>query len=201
MASDGVIFLFDDFETLDAFGPVQVLGGLEGNWNLQFWSIGGGAIQSRHGALIQTNPIPLKRHELSFVLVPGGPGTRELSQDEDCLTHLRTLSDWASNVLTVCTGSALLAASGVLDGRRATSNKMEFEWVRRQRDSVDWVRSARWVVDGKFYTSSGVSAGIDMSLAFVHDTLGPSRAKRVADAMEYTRNPNSTKDPFAAVVK
>lgn len=198
MAGDGVVFLFDDFETLDAFGPVEVLGGPRGKWNLLFWSIRGGAIRSRHGALIQTDPIPLARQELDFFLIPGGPGTRGLAQDDDCLMHLRTLSEWAAHVLTVCTGSALLAAAGVLDGKRATSNKMAFDWVRQQGNSVDWLPSARWVVDGKFYTSSGVSAGIDMSLAFVQDTLGHEWADRLATGMEYAWNSDPSNDPFAA---
>ena len=201
MAGDGVVFLFDDFETLDAFGPVEVLGGPRGKWNLLFWSIRGGTIRSRHGAVIHTDPIPPARRDLDFVLIPGGPGTRSLSEDGDCLRHLRTLSEWATYVLTVCTGSALLAAAGVLDGRRATSNKMAFDWVRQQGNSVDWVSSARWIVDGKFYTSSGVSAGIDMSLAFVNDRLGPVWADRLATGMEYAWNSDPSNDPFAAGAK
>ena len=66
-----------------------------------------------------------------------------------------------------------------------------------QDAEVEWIRSARWVVDGKFYTSSGVSAGIDMSLGFVRDQLGFETARKLATTMEYRWTENAEDDPFA----
>jgi transcriptional regulator GlxA family with amidase domain len=96
----------------------------------------------------------------------------------------------------VCTGSALAAQAGVLDGKKATTNKFTWEYVTGLNDRVGWVRKARWVVDGNVYTSSGISAGIDATLAFVENTYSRAVAEQVARRMEYTRIENSEDDPF-----
>lgn len=74
--------------------------------------------------------------------------------------------------MTICTGSALLAKTGLLNDKYATSNKRSFERVKISFDQMKWTEKARWVVDGKYYTSSGVSAGIDMALVFISDIQG-----------------------------
>jgi transcriptional regulator GlxA family with amidase domain len=102
-------------------------------------------------------------------------------------------------VTSVCSGSWLLAAAGLLDGRRATSNKMFFAGAREHGKNVDWVAKARWVEDGKFVTSSGVSAGTDMALHVVARLAGADVAENVARAMEYTWTKDPADDPFAAV--
>ena len=94
-------------------------------------------------------------------------GTRRLVSDQAFLDELRRQSERARYVATVCTGSGLLARTGALDGRRATSNKFSFNWAVSQGPHVTWVPEARWVEDGKFFTSSGVSAGIDMALGLI----------------------------------
>ena len=134
-----------------------------------------------------------------IVLVPGGMGTRKLADDETFLGQLRSLCEKSEFVLSVCTGSALLAKAGVLEDRKATSNKMAWDWVIRQSRRVDWVRKARWVVDGKFYTSSGVTAGIDMALGFVSDRSGQDYAQEIASGLEYLWNSDRDTDPFAGV--
>ncbi|MCP4821297.1 MAG: DJ-1/PfpI family protein, partial [Shimia sp.] len=105
----------------------------------------------------------------------------------------------AEVVTSVCTGSALLARAGLLDGRAATTNKLAFDWVRgvSQTETVEWQRSARWVKDGKFYTSSGVSAGTDMSLQVIADLLGAEAAEQAAFWAEYEENNDADNDPFA----
>jgi transcriptional regulator GlxA family with amidase domain len=92
----------------------------------------------------------------------------------------------------------LLAAAGLLDGYRATSNKRAFAWAKAHGAKVDWVAEARWVADGDRWTSSGVSAGIDMSLALVGHLHGEATADEVADRMEYERHRDASCDPFAA---
>src|SRR5207247_3534776 len=88
-------------------------------------------------------------------------------------------------VTSVCTGAALPARAGLLDGRRATTTKAFFQWVADQGPRVNWVKVARWVDDGKFVTSSGVSAGIDMALHVIARTHGREVSENVARAMEY----------------
>ena len=193
MDVDVNVLLFDGFETLDAFGPVEVLGRV-GGYRMRFLSHGGGTAASAQGVPVATEPAAPFR---GVLLVPGGQGTRTLVDDGDFLELLRGMAERADFCLSVCTGSALLGRCGALDGRRATSNKRAMEWVRSVRDAVRWVDEARWVVDGKFYTSSGISAGMDMALGFAADRHGRERALEAARRMEYLWNEDSARDPFA----
>ena len=107
----------------------------------------------------------LRRFDL--ILVPGGIGTRREVDNPRLLEWLNQRAAAAILVTSVCTGAALLARAGLLDGKRATTNKRAFAWVASQGPEVNWIKQARWVEDGKFATSSGVSAGIDMALALI----------------------------------
>jgi transcriptional regulator GlxA family with amidase domain len=188
------ILLFNNFETLDAFGPVEVLGGIE-EYTLQYTSITGGRVVSRQGVEVETISVKdITSNDI--LLVPGGQGTRELVNDEEFISQLKCLADRARYCLTVCTGSALLARTGLLDGRRATSNKRAFNWATSMSEEVQWIGNARWVVDDKYYTSSGVSAGIDMTLGFIADQFGMDRASGIAQRIEYLWNSDRDNDPF-----
>jgi putative intracellular protease/amidase len=192
------VLLFDDFTTLDALGPVEVLSRLKDNTGVTYASVSGGLVRGTGNAQIATVPLSEVK-TFGIVLVPGGMGTRKLADDETFLGQLRSLCEKSEFVLSVCTGSALLAKAGVLEDRKATSNKMAWDWVIRQSRRVDWVRKARWVVDGKFYTSSGVTAGIDMALGFVSDRSGQDYAQKIASGLEYLWNSDRDTDPFAGV--
>lgn len=187
--------LFCDFETLDLMGPCEVFGFTEGA-NLRYFSVAGGLVKAKQGYFIETEPLS-GMEEDSVLVVPGGMGTRALVGDKDFLAALTAASKRASYVLTVCTGSAILARTGLLDGLAATSNKRSYPWVTSQGPAVHWQPSARWVVDGRFYTASGVSAGTDMALGFVADRLGEETARQIAKIMEYTWNDDKDNDPFA----
>jgi len=80
---------------------------------------------------------------------------------------------------------------------RAASNKRAFDWAVSVNPKVRWQRHARWVSDGKYYSSSGVSAGIDMALGFIRDRSWEEKAQEAADAMEYLWNRDPQNDPFA----
>jgi len=92
-----------------------------------------------------------------------------------------------------------VARTGLVDGMRATTNKRAWAWVTGQRPQVQWVARARWVVDGKWWSSSGVSAGIDVTFAWMRHVWGEEVAKDVSVKIEYTRWMDSTRDPFADV--
>ncbi|MGP4716741.1 DJ-1/PfpI family protein [Psychrobacter sp. T6-6] len=188
--------VFDDFETLDLFGPVEMFGSLPEHYRIQFTSMAGGIIRSKHDVPMQTVAVSELACQTDIVLVPGGFGTRQLVYDSSFLQTLTTLTDEADWVLSVCTGSALLAKSGVLNGKRATSNKMAWQWVTCQSDQVNWIKQVRWVIDGKFYTSSGVSAGMDMALGFIADRHGIDKAYQVAQHTEFRWQENSDIDDF-----
>jgi transcriptional regulator GlxA family with amidase domain len=120
---------------------------------------------------------------------------REL-ENPPMLDFLRARAPSAELTMSVCSGSAILARAGLLDGRRATSNKQFFELARGQSNRVEWVEAARWVEDGPFATSSGVSAGTDMALGVIARLYGRETAQRVADLTEYQWHSDSSRDPF-----
>lgn len=189
------ICLFDDFETLDAFGPVEIFGKIPGDHLMRYLSQEGGMVRSAQGTKILTEPFSAASG--GTLLIPGGMGTRKLVDDDGFIEGLSRLAKDSEYCLCVCTGSALLAKTGLLSGRSATSNKMAFEWVKSTDSTVNWVKKARWVVDGKFYTSSGVSAGIDMAFGFIADKFSLTMAQKIAAGVEYIWNSNKDEDPFA----
>lgn len=189
------IILFQDFETLDVFGPVEIFGKLP-EYTLHYYSLQGGIIISRQGTQVVTEQLPAEDID-GIVLIPGGQGTRSLISDETFMNRLKIIAEKSQYCLTVCTGSALLAKTGLLKNKRATTNKKAFNWVMSQGLEVIWLKKARWVRDGKFYTSSGVSAGMDMSLGFIANHFGLEKAKEIASNIEYIWNSYQETDPFA----
>ncbi len=133
---------------------------------------------------------------LDIVVLPGGSGTFAALERAAMLDYLRKAAETAEVVTSVCTGSALLAKAGLLDGLRATTNKQFFALARMQSDQVDWVEEARWVDAGKFVTSSGVSAGMDMTLAVIARLWGQELAEQAADYAEYSWHRDADTDPF-----
>lgn len=192
-----ITVLFDNFETLDVFGPIEVLGRFPSQLDPGFYSLNGGVVTSAHKVPVVTEPFPKNMEEEYILFIPGGIGTRELVKQEKFIKALAALAKNAKFVLTVCTGAALLSKTGMLDGKKATSNKRAFKWVRQQSLKVDWVKKARWVNDGNIYTSSGVSAGIDMAFGFISDLLGHDIAMNESTAIEYDWKDDPKWDPFA----
>lgn len=187
--------MFEDYETLDLMGAVEFLSRIP-DAVLHYVSQNGGMVRSRQGFSVQTEALAVMKAD-SVLLVPGGQGTRKLVSDTAFLNELAQWVSQAQVCLAVCTGSALLAAAGCLNGVKATSNKRAFEWVKSLNPAVDWQPVARWTQDGKFYTSSGVSAGMDMALGFIADRFGFGLAEEIAAHTEYRRQSNPAADGFA----
>lgn len=189
--------LFDGFELLDVFGPLELFGVLADRFALSLVGPAVGPVRSAQGpaavadTAYEAAPVP------DVVLVPGGIGTRSLVGDADFLGWLAHWAPGAALVTSVCTGSGVLAAAGLLDGRRATSNKRAFEWARSQGPRVEWVRRARWVHDGDRWTSSGVAAGMDMALALIAELCGEEVAEGLARRVELEWHRQADQDPFA----
>jgi len=192
------IILFNDYETLDVFGPAEIFGRLVDLYHLKFYSLEGGVISNRHKVPIVTEKLMTLNRQPEILLIPGGLGTRNQVDNSLLINKLKELAQSSTYVLTVCTGSALLAKTGLLDGKKATSNKRAFSWVASQNTQVDWDKKARWVIDGKYYTSSGVSAGMDMALGFLADRHGVDFARKVAKEIEYHWMENKNSDHFVA---
>jgi transcriptional regulator GlxA family with amidase domain len=191
--------LFDDFELLDVFGPLELFGVLPDKFRISLIGPTRGPVASAPGPQAVADHSYHDAPVADIVLVPGGIGTRQLVSDR---AFLRCLAEWASRaelVASVCTGSGVLAAAGLLDGYRATSNKRAFEWAREQGTKVKWVPQARWVEDGDRWTSSGVAAGMDMAIALIARLHGEEVAATVANRVELEPHRDSTWDPFAAM--
>ena len=191
--------LFHEFELLDLFGPLEMFGLLPEHFELCLVSEGGDTVASNQGPVSVVDYGFQDSPQFDLLLVPGGRGTRREVDNPVMLQWLQQQSQQARYVTSVCTGSALLARAGLLDGRRATTNKAAFAWVSSQGALVHWQKKARWVEEDRFFTSSGVSAGMDMSLAVIARLLGYETAQQVATWSEYEWHRDPDWDPFAAV--
>lgn len=191
--------LFPGFELLDLFGPLEMLGTAEQEFSLELIAQTAGPVASAQQVSAMAQRSFDEAGDYDILLIPGGMGTRQEVNNTALLDWLVKASSRTEWTLSVCTGSALLARAGLLDGRRATTNKAAFAWASSQGPDVQWVREARWVEDGRFMTSSGVSAGMDMALAAIARMLGEAQAEQVAIRAEYTWQRDSTHDPFARI--
>jgi transcriptional regulator GlxA family with amidase domain len=193
------VVLYPDFELLDVFGPVEMFGNLLGDVEVTMIGERAGTVRSAQGPSVVTEHGFGDCPRLDMFLVPGGMGTRVEVENPKILEFLTARAAEVDVAMTVCTGTALLARAGLLDGRRATTNKMFFQWVAEQGPKVHWVKEARWVEDGKFVTSSGVSAGMDMALGVIARLKGPDVSHTLAVATEYDWHQDASWDPFAKI--
>ena len=189
--------VFPGFELLDLFGPLEMFGMYPEVFRIQLVAQELAPVTSSQGPVSLPDSCFDDSHHYEILLVPGGAGTRREVNNEVLIEWLLARVADTRWITSVCTGSALLASAGLLDGRRATTNKNAFGWVSGFGNDVHWVKKARWVHDGRFYTASGVSAGIDMSLSVIADLLGESAALQAADWGEYLWNRDPSNDPFA----
>lgn len=191
----GAVF-YDRFELLDMFGPLEMFGSLGPQVRIVTVAEKAGPVASFHGPKTLAEYGFADCPPLDLIVLPGGFGTIRELENPAMLDFLRERSRSAELTMSVCSGSALLAKAGVLDGRRATSNKQFFDLARSQSDAVRWVEEARWVEDGPFVTASGVSAGTDMALGMIAKLWGRETAEKVAAYTEYVWNADPSLDPF-----
>ncbi|PMD32049.1 class I glutamine amidotransferase-like protein [Hyaloscypha variabilis F] len=138
---------------------------------------------------------------LDILIVPGGEGVVALEEANDTSAEdfVASRVGELDYLLSVCTGAAILAKSGVLNGKRATTNKGAWAQVTSFGTNISWVPSARWVVDGNVWTSSGVAAGLDMTYAFMKYLYGTEDLDPVMNSIEYAPHTNPHWDPFSVV--
>jgi len=189
--------VFPGFETLDYFGPIEMLGGFGKETEIITVGKGSEPVPSSHGQRIVVDKTIYEKNDYDLLFVPGGDAALTEGEDAELLQWIRETSVNAERVMAVCTGTILLGMAGVLDGRKATTNKLDFMETIHHAPHVEWVKEARWVKDGKFYTSSGVSAGMDMALAVMADLFGLAMAEKLALGCEYEWQKDPHRDPFA----
>jgi transcriptional regulator GlxA family with amidase domain len=193
------VLLFAEFELLDVFGPLEAFGHAKDWFRILTVAERPGPVASAQGPRVVADHGFADCPPLDILLVPGGMGTRREVTNPTLVDWIARQARGAEMTTSVCTGAALLARAGILDGRRATSNKRAFGWVAEQGPKVEWVRQARWVDDGNVVTSSGVSAGIDMALHVIGRVAGDAARDEIATRMEYEWHSNAARDPFAKV--
>jgi transcriptional regulator GlxA family with amidase domain len=180
------ILIFDGITALDAIGPYEVLRSVPG-WEVEFVAASAGEKRTDSGHLGISADRALDEVGASdIVLVPGGAGNRPLLEDEEVLSWLREIDRETKWTTSVCTGSLVLGAAGLLKGKRATGHWLYLEPLRDY--GADPV-GGRYVEDGKVITAAGVSAGIDMALHLVGLEAGPEVAQAVQLGIEYDPQP------------
>lgn len=180
------LLIYDGLAPLDAVGPYEVMRNVPG-WNVRTVAKQRGEVRDESGSLGLVADLALE--ELTapdLVLVPGGAGNRPLLEDEELLEWLREVDRSTKWTTSVCTGSLLLGAAGLLEGKRATTNWLVLDALR---DFGAEPVGGRFVEDGKVITAAGVTAGIDMALHLVAREVGPEVAQAVQLGIEYDPDP------------
>jgi transcriptional regulator GlxA family with amidase domain len=193
------ILMFDDVEVLDFAGPFEVFSvtselnkgdSLPDSFASRPFAVftvaeKPGAVNARNGLSINPDCTISDCPSPDILIVPGGIGTRKLIDNSAVINWIETCSQTAELVLSVCTGSLLLAKAGLLEGLAATTHHKALELLRKLGPNTTVIENQRFVDNGKIITSGGIAAGIDMSLHVVSKLLGKQQAEQTAEYMEY----------------
>jgi len=195
------------------FGPLEVLHSLTFSHQLNLSLISGhetldpvsnkgvAARMNPYGSsfypsVLPTHTLKTAPKDLEVLIVPGGGWTRSPSINST-VEYVRSAYPNVKYLLTICTGAHIAALAGILDGKRATMNKQAWKELPPRSPKVKWQPRARWVVDGNIWTSSGVTAGIDMTLEFIECFFGEGVGRKTTTAMEHDKHADPRWDPFA----
>ena len=181
-----VIPLYDRFTALDAIGPYEVLARLPGA-DVRFAAVTPGPVSTDTGVVtLQVAHTLADLPAPDVVVVPGGPGTRSMLADEPLIGWLRAVHPTTTWTTSVCTGSLLLAAAGILDGLEATTHWLATDLLTSLGAKFT---DERVVVQGKVITAAGVSSGIDMALTLAARIAGDEVAQAIQLSIEYDPQP------------
>ena len=180
------IFLFDDFEVMDAFDPVQIFGCVPEKFYIRYISLRGGLITGKQGVKIWTEPLNPQEIE-DVLLIPGGKGVKSFLhiEGENEKKLLKAAVEEAEFCMMVQNGSALLARSGLLFRRQVAGYDYDENWKRMFTVGIDYLNDVRWCADGKYYSCSNTMAAIDMTLGLISDMVDVSLAENIARETGY----------------
>jgi transcriptional regulator GlxA family with amidase domain len=174
--------LFDGLQSLDVTGPLEVFAGAErispGTYRIRTASLDGAPVRTTSGLTLVPDESLTGAEDPDILLVPGGPGS--LRPDPRLVDWVRERGPRATRLVSVCTGAAVLAGAGLLDGRRAATHWAYCERIAREHPAVEIDPDPVYVRDGHIFTSAGVTAGIDLALALVEEDLGRDAALTIA---------------------
>jgi transcriptional regulator GlxA family with amidase domain len=199
------IVIFPGFQLLDAAGPIAAfeLAGRESArppYRIRVLARAAGPVASSSGVMLTAEALPAPSG-IDTLLVVGGRGTREADPDPELLAWLRDTAPAARRVASVCTGAFVLAAAGLLDGRRVTTHWRYAATLARQYPTTEVEPDRIFVRNGNVWTSAGITAGIDLALALIGEDLGEALAKRTAQwLVVYHRRPGG-QSQFSALLR
>ncbi|MEN9381547.1 MAG: hypothetical protein RI940_428 [Bacteroidota bacterium] len=181
------IFVYEGFNNLDAMGPYQVLRQISGAKTFLI-AKQKGLVKNNSGVKVQVDTTIAEVKNLDIILIPGGAmETLLMTKDTSVLTWIQQINKTSKYTTSVCTGAWILGATGLLHDKYATTN-----WYRAEEMLTNYGAKfvkKRYVQDGKYWTSAGVSAGIDMSLAIVNDLFGEKYTQGIMLDLEYDPQP------------
>ncbi|WP_107772756.1 DJ-1/PfpI family protein [Nocardioides sediminis] len=188
------LLLFDGVEELDAVGPWEVLSHwtrefADDGWEAVCLSVDGAPVTGAKSLVLGAHHSVRVAPPLDVLIHPGGPGTRPMLHDPGHLAWVRSQRDSVPLMASVCTGSLVYAAAGLLTGRRATTHWASLNLLSEIDPTVVTDVDARFVDDGDLVTSAGVSAGIDMALHLVARLASVERAREVRRHLQYDPMP------------
>lgn len=182
------IYIYDNAEVLDFSGPFEVFSTAnrlaENDWNVLLVSETGSSVTDRGNFLIQPHYSISNHPEVDVLIVVGGVHAEEVKK-ENIVSWVSKISASAKLVASVCTGCFLLAEAGLLNGLSVTTHWEDIPDLESQYPQLTVLENQLWVHEGKFVTSGGISAGIDMSLYLVSELASEQLAKKTAKQMEY----------------
>ncbi len=196
--------IFPDFQLLDAAGPLSTfeIGGRfgAGAYDLSVLAAEAGAVASSSGASL--NAVALAdAPALDTLVIAGGDGTRGAATDPATIAFVRAAASSARRVASVCSGTYILAEAGVLDGRRATTHWSRAADIARRYPRIRIEPDRIFIRDGAIWTSAGITAGIDLSLALVAEDLGEPIAQRTAQQLVVYRRRPGGQSQFSALLE
>jgi transcriptional regulator GlxA family with amidase domain len=198
------LLIFPGFQILDAAGPIaafEIAGRYAGGcYAIETLSIGGGAVRSSSGVAMATEAADATR-AFDTLVISGGDGTREASHDLATLDFVRAAAATAGRTTSVCSGAFVLAAAGLLGGRRATTHWSRTADFARRFPDVRLEPDRIFVRDGPIWTSAGITAGIDLALAMIADDLGEDIARLTAQQLVVYRRRPGGQSQFSALLE
>jgi transcriptional regulator GlxA family with amidase domain len=188
------ILVFDDVEELDAVGPWEVLAFWAQHWPDDGWqattiAVGDTEVRCAKGLRLRADKTVGEATDLDVLVHPGGHGTRRLMRDEKHLGWIRDTRARTPLLTSVCTGSLVYAAAGLLRNRPATTHWASLDLLKETDGTIDLRPDDRYVDDGDIVTSAGVSAGIDLALHLVARLQSKERAVQVRRGIQYDPQP------------
>lgn len=184
------IFLFNEVEVLDFSGPFEVfsLPTKNGERLFEVITIGetGEMISARNGLKVLPTANIKDELELDILIIPGGYGAEEIEiKNQIVINWIKDQKNKVKIIASVCTGAFLLAKSGILDNKSATTHSLDIERFEKEFPNVQVIKHVKFVDEGDVLTSAGISAGIEMSFHMVKKIFGVDVAKSTAQRMEY----------------